>query len=224
MAKILKSKTLNVPAVTTILKAAWKTRAEFSIASWNNNIFLFRFDNEEDRSSILTDGPWLVMNSLLVLQPLQDGLAVNDLDFSLCPFWVQIHGLPCEKMTRSTAVLIGQPFGNLLGVEGASEGLLLNRSFLRVRVEVNLKQPLSRGFWLRRSNNTGRDFWISYKYERLPDYCYACGRIGHENRECKFVTREEGVNSGYGPELKTGRARKLPFHGTPYIKWWMRRR
>lgn len=213
--KILQSKTLNVPAVVTILKAAWKTRAEFSITPWSNNTFLFRFEDGEDRNLILTDGPWSVMNNLLVLQPLQDGVVMNELDFSSCPFWIQIHGLPCEKMTRTNAELIGKRFGILLGVEGASEGLLLNRSFLRVRVEVNLKEPLPGGFWLRRRNNTGRDFWISYKHERLPDYCYACGRLGHENRECKFVTREEGSQSGYGPELKTERARKLLFHGTP---------
>ncbi|KAH7860738.1 hypothetical protein Vadar_017429 [Vaccinium darrowii] len=41
------------------------------------------------------------------------------------------------------------------------------------------------------------------------DYCYACGRIGHENRSCRFVSRDEGERSEYGPELRTGRARKL---------------
>lgn len=213
--KILHSKTLNVPAVTSILKAAWKTRADFSVVPWSTNIFLFRFENGDDRNSILNDAPWAVMNNLLVLKSLQNDLTVNDMDFSSCPFWVQIHGLPCDKMTRNNAELIGQRFGKLLGVEGASEGLLLNRSFLRVRVEVNLKVPLPRGFWMRRRNNMGRDLWIYYKYERLPDYCYDCGRIGHDNRECKFVAKEEGAISGYGPELRTGRARKLLFQGTP---------
>ncbi|KAH7840782.1 hypothetical protein Vadar_021507 [Vaccinium darrowii] len=155
------------------------------------------------------------MNHLLVLQPLQDGIAVNELEFSKCPFWVQIHGLPCEKMNRANAIKIRQRFEKLLGVEGAAEGLFLNRSFLRGRVEINLSNPLPRGFWLRRQTSAGRDRWVSYKFEKLPDYCYACGRLDHDNRECKFISGEEGINSGYGPDLRTGRARKLLFHGKP---------
>ncbi|KAH7839794.1 hypothetical protein Vadar_008970 [Vaccinium darrowii] len=51
--KILHHKTLNPTAVSTILQNAWKTRANFSIASWNN-IFLFHFEDAVDRSEILS--------------------------------------------------------------------------------------------------------------------------------------------------------------------------
>ncbi|KAI8524745.1 hypothetical protein RHMOL_Rhmol13G0173000 [Rhododendron molle] len=40
------------------------------------------------------------MNSLFILQPVLDGMAIPDHDLSVCPFWVQIHGLPIGKMTR----------------------------------------------------------------------------------------------------------------------------
>ncbi|KAH7834261.1 hypothetical protein Vadar_014353 [Vaccinium darrowii] len=109
-------------------------------------------------------------------------------------------------MTRSNAEVIGRRFGNLLGVEARDDGLLLNRSYLRIRVEVDLDQPLPRGFWLRCKPATSKDCWIWYKYERLSDFCYACGRIGHDNKVCKLVSREEGFTFGYEPELKTGRA------------------
>ncbi|KAI8544035.1 hypothetical protein RHMOL_Rhmol08G0263600 [Rhododendron molle] len=85
--------------------------------------------------------------------------------------------------------------------------MLLPRSFLRVKVEINISQPLPKGFWLR--GKSGKDLWISYLYERLLDFCYACGRIGHDNRGCRFAPRGAEGQSRYGPELRTGRARKI---------------
>ncbi|KAF7153142.1 hypothetical protein RHSIM_Rhsim01G0175100 [Rhododendron simsii] len=180
------------------------TRASFSVVPWSNNTFLFRFKEAEDRDLILKEGPWSVANNLLVLQPLPDGGSVADIVFTHCPFWIQIHGLPVEKMNRANAELMGRGFGRLLAVENSHDGILLGRSFLRVKAETKLDDPLPKGFFLRRKSGYD-DLWISYKFKKLTNYCYACGRIGHENKNCKFVSREAGERSGYGPELRTGR-------------------
>lgn len=206
--KVFNPKPFNVTAITNICTSAWKTRAPFSVVPWGVNIFLFRFEEIEDKNEILKEGPWSMMNSLMVLKPLMEGSVVSDLVFSHCPFWVQIHGLPVEKMTRANAEIIGKRFGKLLALETSPDGFLLGRSFLRVRVEINLSDPLPKGFWLRRKSEAGRDLWISYQYEKLSDFCYACGRIGHDNRGCRFVQRGGDASSGYGPELRTGRVRK----------------
>lgn len=148
------------------------------------------------------------MNNTMVLIPLVEGVSISDLVFDFCPFWIQIHGLPVEKMTRANTEIIGKRAGKLLAVEAESEGLLITRSFLRVKVELNITHPIPKGIWIRRKAESSLDIWISFKYEKLSDFCYDCGRIGHDNRVCKFVSREEGVNSGYGPEFRTGRAKK----------------
>ncbi|KAF7112413.1 hypothetical protein RHSIM_RhsimUnG0231800 [Rhododendron simsii] len=80
-------------------------------------------EHPEDKNTILLDGPWSIMNSLLVLQPLEDGMVIPDLEFSKCPLWIQVHGLPIKKMTRSTVELLGRRVGSLLGVE-AGPGVL----------------------------------------------------------------------------------------------------
>lgn len=211
LGRIFHDKPPNKIAISNILRKAWNTREDFSITPWSNNTTLFRFKDERDRCSILKSGPWSVMGKLLVLKPLSEGVVASEMDFNVSPFWVQIHGLPVEKMTRENGEIIGKRFARLLGIEAISDGLLLQRSFLRVRVEVNLTQPLPKGFWLRRKNPTSNDLWIAYKYERLSDFCYACGRIGHENNNCKFIPREDGLVSGYGPELRTGSVRGPSF-------------
>lgn len=108
--KVLSPKIINNIAITNVCSTAWKTRSPFSVIPWNNNVFLFRFEEAEDRELVLMERPWSVMNSLLVLRPVETGIAIPDHDFSVSPFWVQIHGLPVEKMTRANAEIIDKRF------------------------------------------------------------------------------------------------------------------
>ncbi|KAF7131646.1 hypothetical protein RHSIM_Rhsim09G0090900 [Rhododendron simsii] len=205
--KVIQTKILNASIITNILAAAWKTRAPYQVSDWNNNVLLFRFEDSEDKRLVLQDGPWSIMNSLLVLKPLENNMVVSEIQFQHCPFWVQIHGLPVEKMCRAKSEIIGKRFGKLIAIEAAPSNMLLSRSFLRIKVEINISQPIPKGFMLQ--GKTGRDLWISYVYERLPDFCYACGRIGHDKCSCRFTAKGTESHSGYGPKLRTGRARKI---------------
>lgn len=59
---------------------------------------------------MIQEGPWSIMNNLMVLKQLQDGVGISEMDFSRCPFWVLIHRLPIEKMSRANAEIIGNRF------------------------------------------------------------------------------------------------------------------
>ncbi|KAI8020470.1 hypothetical protein LOK49_LG04G00467 [Camellia lanceoleosa] len=211
--KILAPKNLNKQAVANIIHSAWKTRASVRISPWNENVYLFQFDDLEDLRRVLEDGPWSVMWSLLVLQPLKSGMVTSELEFRWCPFWVQVHGLPIAKLTRGHGETIGRRLGRLVRVEAHSEGLLLQRNFLRIRVEIDITKPLLQGFILHHREEGevlgGAGIIVLYKYEKLSEFCYDCGRIGHDHNECKFVSRDEGINSGYGPHMRTATARSL---------------
>lgn len=49
--------------------------------------------------------------------------------------------------------------------------------------------PLRRGIWIESGGNQD-NIWIQAKYERLPDFCYNCGRIGNVIKECKSILQE----------------------------------
>ncbi|XP_070668433.1 uncharacterized protein [Malus domestica] len=73
------------------------------------------------------------------------------------------------------------------------------RGFLRARVLVHSENPLVPGCWLKREEN--RETWVEFRYERLQDFCYHCGRIDHINTECSYAANKGGAE-GYGDWIK----------------------
>lgn len=78
------------------------------------------------------------------------------------------------------------------------------QSFIRVRVQVDISEPLQRGVYMR-TGNGGRQ-WIGFSYERLPVYCFLCEVMGHIERKCQLRFGEGfsdlGKNFPYGEWLK----------------------
>ena len=49
--------------------------------------------------------------------------------------------------------------------------------------------------------------WITFKYERLPNICYWCGRLDHNDRDCEIWLESEGSlaenQKQFGPSLRS---------------------
>lgn len=71
-------------------------------------------------------------------------------------------------------------------------------------MEVNIAEPLLRGVYLRIRDGSRK--WISFVYERMPNYCYLCGLVGHLEKKCILRFRDGFVdprkNFPYGEWLK----------------------
>jgi len=52
---------------------------------------------------------------------------------------------------------------------------------MRIRVLMDVSLPLCCGRVI--SVESGKIMWISFKYERLPNICYWCGRLEHDDRD-----------------------------------------
>ncbi|KAL7174007.1 hypothetical protein ACSBR2_033289 [Camellia fascicularis] len=91
------------------------------------------------------------MGNLLVLKPLILGIPVASMEFIWSPFWVQVHGLPLEKLTKNNGEIIGKKIRCLIKVEAHYNVLLLYKNFLRIRVELDITKPIPRGFNLHQS-------------------------------------------------------------------------
>ncbi|KAE9458498.1 hypothetical protein C3L33_09599, partial [Rhododendron williamsianum] len=116
---------------------------------------------EDDLCRVISRGPWSVMGALLVLRKWDQKKSFSDLDFNFSPFWIQIHGLP-------------------LGFLNSKAGMVITKS---------IGDPLKKGFFLRRVKE--EDSWVRFKYERLSDFCYGCGMVGHAVNEVKTPPEDE---------------------------------
>ena len=109
-----------------------------------NNLLQFKFSSRCQLEWVEKSGPWNFDNNLLLLCRWKKGLTSKNISFSSSPFWVQIWGLPFENMTEAIWKDIGSKIGRVLEVDKRAMQVELAK-FLRIRVEVPIDKPLSRG-------------------------------------------------------------------------------
>ncbi|XP_070666465.1 uncharacterized protein [Malus domestica] len=198
----LVNRNLNRWGVRNILRSAWKELGEVDIKWVKDNMFLINAQDESTASKILQQVPWAVMKKNFSVKRWPLDLALEEIQMEILPFWVQIRGVPLYLSSKENALRIAKEIGEVVEIEDLSK----NRGFLRVKVMVNSHNPLIAGCWLPRGKN--EDTWIEFRYERLQDFCYRCGRIGHANTECAFEPTKGGA-AGYGEWTRTAPVRDI---------------
>ncbi|KAL0292084.1 UNVERIFIED_CONTAM: hypothetical protein Scaly_2605700 [Sesamum calycinum] len=75
---------------------------------------------------------------------------------------------------------------------------------MRLRVAIDVTKPLPRVLKIR--TVLGDEHTVTFTYERLPNFCYLCGKLGHISKWCDSRFQSEfvdpGENSPYGPWLR----------------------
>ena len=76
-------------------------------------------------------------------------------------------------------------------------------SFLRLKIFIDLSLPLCRGCLVTLEND--KQVWVSFKYERLPNVCYWCGRLTHVDKDCDIWIERKGTlwveERQFGPSI-----------------------
>ncbi|PON85093.1 Zinc knuckle CX2CX4HX4C [Trema orientale] len=67
--------------------------------------------------------------------------------------------------------------------------------FLRVRVKIDILKPLRIGAKVR-VGSSGPLIWVDFKYEKIPDFCFYCGRVGHSVNYCPEEGSEVMLQKG----------------------------
>ncbi|KAL5740754.1 hypothetical protein ACOSQ2_029934 [Xanthoceras sorbifolium] len=200
--KIVGNRDVNRDAFRVTISSIWRTTKGLEIEAMGNNLFVFRFNCMLDRKRVLEGGPWTFDKQLLVLKEASGVGRVTEVDFSWSHFWIQLHNLPLVCMGKEVGLYLGGKIGKVLEVDTGDGGDCAGK-FIRLRVLLEVDKPLKRG--LRVALGEGEELTsVLSCYERLPNFCYYCGKIGHMVRECPVKVGGLVDISGdkFGPWMK----------------------
>ncbi|KAH6780563.1 hypothetical protein C2S52_011800 [Perilla frutescens var. hirtella] len=165
-----------------VMTKAWRAKKDLTVREWGNNLFLFSFKNLADRDWVIRNQPWHFENHLFAVAPLHGNEQPSSVKLTYSSFWIRAYDLPIMSMSTSTVKAIAHRIGTL--------------------EEIDFTEPLLRGVMLQ---NGEQKVWIPLKYEALPIYCYHCGLIGHQTKNCDSKSTIDGnsfEDLRYGPWLK----------------------
>ncbi|KAM7279299.1 hypothetical protein ACFE04_006433 [Oxalis oulophora] len=107
-------------------------------------VFLFHFNDLNDKERVSNGGPWCFERTLLILQPFNSLFRLEDFKFDNVSIWVQLHGLPLDCLNDEAGNIIRRKIGEVLLVNKMVESSSLG-AFLRVKVRIFINQSLQLG-------------------------------------------------------------------------------
>ncbi|KAK3188277.1 hypothetical protein Dsin_027838 [Dipteronia sinensis] len=153
---------------------------------------------------VLEGGPWTYDGALIVLEKPTGKGSIENMRFNMAEFWVQIQQVPLVCMKKEIRLILGGLVGEVLDVDVGNYGERTGK-YLRVRVKVDVTVQLHRCLRVDVMGD-GEETVMILWYERLPNHCFRCGRLGHSTQECSETSEAVGI----------GGREELPFRA------WMR--
>ena len=188
--KLLTYRPFNVEAFKGSIRALWTKPRGLTIRDIDDNLFLVVFKERDDMEWIFVQSPWTFDKKLVQIVRFEGDLQPTVVKFKHSAFWIRVFNLLIKSMIREVGEDIGRGIGRLVEVDVPENGLGWGK-YLRIKAEIDITQPLLWGKILSTAedNDGGSQFWVDFKYEHLPIFCYRCGIIGHSSSDCVATRR-----------------------------------
>lgn len=147
----------------------------------------------------------------------KDGDNPRNVELNTLDLWIQIHDLKAGFMSEKIIKQVGNYIGTF--IESCPSNFVgVWREFMRVRVRIDLSKPLKRRIKLIKSGDDW--YWISFKYENIPTFCFICGILGHSEKFCSqlFVTPEQEIIKPYGAWMRAPFRRQVKQIGAQWLR------
>lgn len=130
----------------------------------------------------------------MILKPWLPSTPLEEIDFSNTELWVQVHNMPLDHLTEDNAKDIGLLFKRLIDIEIPEHYHTTGPPFLRLKVKHPIEDPLHSGFFMEREHHPRH--WVQFQYERVYDFCFNCGRLGHIAHSCPIKLVSDTLKKG----------------------------
>ncbi|XP_073309825.1 uncharacterized protein [Primulina huaijiensis] len=197
--KVFSSKAVNRETFHVHMPRMLQSKKSMQIEVIGENTFLLDFASEIDRRHALLDGPWHFFKDMAIFKAPEGLQKTSDLVFDEIPMWVQCHNVPLAFMHSAIIRNLGSRIGRVLEVDEGEEGKCSGRH-ARIRVSLNINHPLKQCLWVK-SHMGSDDICIIIVYEKLPNFCFNCGKLGHVQRDCD-IQEENAPTLKFGNWLK----------------------
>ncbi|KAL9677378.1 hypothetical protein QQ045_005607 [Rhodiola kirilowii] len=191
--KLANGMAFNLTGLSNVLSKIWNLQLDKKVRfkELANNMALAEFMNTSDMTRVKEGGPWICMGTFVLLHDWCSDLAPEEFVMNRLGVWVQLHNLPIGAVMSENAT--GEKLARYIGSFVKVDTKESKKKYVRVRVEIDIEQPVVQGFFLRRLQ---RDpLWISVQYERLPSLCPKCKRLNHRGEECPAGEPSNGGDS-----------------------------
>ena len=166
-------------ALNNIIGNVWKCEATLNIheSGW----LVYRFQNEEDKVSVLCGEPYLVYGRPLILRPMSEYFDFSCSKMTQVPVWIKFPNLPLKCWTprclSKLAGVLGKPI-QCDKLTSTKERL----SYAQVLVEVDLLADFRSSINVTLPN--GNPLIQRVIYETLPKFCKHSKVLGHSIGAC----------------------------------------
>ncbi|XP_062100604.1 uncharacterized protein At4g02000-like [Humulus lupulus] len=195
--KILYDRSTDYNSFRNVMASLWRAVKGMFVKELEINKYLFQFFHELDIKRVLEGSPWTFNHTLIILERLSLGENPRMVILNKLEIWVQVYdlkpGFMSDRILKACGAYMGQFVAscpkNYTGIW---------REYLRVRVKIDIEKPLKRRMKIFTSKTDF--FWATFKYERLPTFCFVCGVLGHSESFCHklFDEGDENMSRPYG--------------------------
>lgn len=184
--KVLTVRSYNFDAMKKTLNQIWTISKNALFRPIENGLFVVQFVNPRDKMKVMAGRPWTFDQNLVILNEIEGNAQPSSIALNHSPFWARLYNLPMNSRSEKCIRAIGGGLGTVLEVE--SDGVVWDKS-ARLKILVDVTKPLRRLQQVRQRD--GSTVVVEVKYERLPNFCYCCGVLGHIERDCLNVGEDD---------------------------------
>ena len=197
--KVWTGRSINANALMETLKKIWQPKYGMEARKLDEKLFSFQFFHWRDKRNVLEGQPWHFDRHVLCFSEIQDDGKPSEMQLHSLPIWVRFYNLPFKGRGNDENIkMLAGKVGVLVKID-KSNVMDIDRS-VRVNVVIDVRKPLKEQ--VKMKIRGGEMNMVQVKYERLPLFCYICGKLGHGDKDCDELRGEGSPMKKYGSQLR----------------------